>query len=294
MQGVFLLFAAAVLLLITTISAPVVNNIGLLKVTLSSGGHVYFGSFGYCQLGAGTTNGCSGDMVGYKVADIISQIDSGTERFSTAAADSANGLTNAMILHPIACGMAFVAFFFALCGGPIPSILSSVLAAVTWIVTLVVMAIDFALFGVSPLPLILQFPSLTHPPPDRKRPRQRQRLLLPRHLLHRNVDSPRSNGRPLLRQHRRPLHMLQHTSQKPQVTRRAHFQRSPCRRTQETLVVALKRGKILNKQNENITMISSIHDMDRSRFTPPDAYFVFAISRTPLCYTPFDGVYYSY
>lgn len=53
--GTFLLFAAAVLLLITTITAPVVPDFAILKVTLtnqSSIRHssVTFGTFGYCVL----------------------------------------------------------------------------------------------------------------------------------------------------------------------------------------------------------------------------------------------------
>lgn len=54
--GTFLLFAASILLLITTISAPVINDIGILKVTLTnqSNSHnssINFGTFGYCTLG---------------------------------------------------------------------------------------------------------------------------------------------------------------------------------------------------------------------------------------------------
>lgn len=53
--GTFLLLVATVLLVITTISAPVVNDIGLLKVTLSNAtsdhwSEVSFGTFGYCVL----------------------------------------------------------------------------------------------------------------------------------------------------------------------------------------------------------------------------------------------------
>lgn len=53
--GTFFLLAATVLLIITTISAPVVNDIGLLKVTLSNAtndhySEVSFGTFGYCVL----------------------------------------------------------------------------------------------------------------------------------------------------------------------------------------------------------------------------------------------------
>lgn len=53
--GTFLLLATTVLLIITTISAPVVNDIGILKVTLSNAtshhhSQVSFGTFGYCYL----------------------------------------------------------------------------------------------------------------------------------------------------------------------------------------------------------------------------------------------------
>jgi hypothetical protein len=51
--GTFLLFTAAVLLVITCISAPVVHDIALLKVELGSTpgsqhSNVAFGTFGWC------------------------------------------------------------------------------------------------------------------------------------------------------------------------------------------------------------------------------------------------------
>lgn len=53
--GTLFLFAAAILLLITTISAPIVNDISLLEVTLTNSSalrhsSVTFGTFGYCVL----------------------------------------------------------------------------------------------------------------------------------------------------------------------------------------------------------------------------------------------------
>lgn len=48
--GTFLLLSATVLLIVTCISAPVVNDIALLKVELGDSGRstVSFGTFGYC------------------------------------------------------------------------------------------------------------------------------------------------------------------------------------------------------------------------------------------------------
>ena len=48
--GVFLLFAAAILLLISTITAPVVNDISMMRVNLRNGSAVSFGTFGHCIL----------------------------------------------------------------------------------------------------------------------------------------------------------------------------------------------------------------------------------------------------
>ena len=53
--GTFLLFAASILLLVTTISSPVIKDIGLLKVTLTNqsalrNSSVTFGTFGHCIL----------------------------------------------------------------------------------------------------------------------------------------------------------------------------------------------------------------------------------------------------
>jgi uncharacterized membrane protein len=68
--------------------------------------------------------------------------------FSTAAEDSSKALTRVMILHPIACALAFIAFLFALGAGFCGAIFASMIAAVAWLVTLVVMVTDFVLFGI--------------------------------------------------------------------------------------------------------------------------------------------------
>lgn len=76
----------------------------------------------------------------------MAEIDHTT--FSKASSDSADALTDAFILHPVACGLAFIAGLAAL-GGVIGGLIGTLIAAVAWIITLVVMAIDFAAFGVS-------------------------------------------------------------------------------------------------------------------------------------------------
>jgi hypothetical protein len=68
--------------------------------------------------------------------------------FGTASTDTSKALTRVMILHPVACGLAFIAFLLALGAGFCGALLASMVAAVTWLVTLVVMVTDFVLFGI--------------------------------------------------------------------------------------------------------------------------------------------------
>ena len=157
----FLIFAASILLLITTITAPVINSLSLLRVQLASpsgaanglatgSGYttISYGTFGYCLLGGSNGDFCTARHIGYKATDIASALE-GTS-FDSAATNVANGLTSAMVLHPIACGVAFLAFLVALGAGVIGSLAGFLIAAVAWALTLVVMAIDFTLFAVSP------------------------------------------------------------------------------------------------------------------------------------------------
>jgi len=53
-----------------------------------------------------------------------------------------------MVLHPIACALAFIAFLASCGAGVIGSLIGASIAALAWILTLVVMVIDFSIFGV--------------------------------------------------------------------------------------------------------------------------------------------------
>lgn len=92
-------------------------------------------------------------MIGYDAVDVLTSIDN--TQFGSVQRDSINNLTRAMILHPIAAGMAFIAFLISSGAGFFGSFLSSVVAFITWIVTLVIMAIDLAIFGVRTLRLLI-------------------------------------------------------------------------------------------------------------------------------------------
>ncbi|KAI1204941.1 pali-domain-containing protein [Annulohypoxylon truncatum] len=158
--GTFLLFAATVLLIITDISAPVVNRISMLKVDLTSGSSssfnnndrnpsITFGTFGYCvrdTLASGQ-DFCSKSEVGYNPVSIIDENVNGLS-FSDATEDSSKALTRVMILHPIATGLAFIAFLLALGAGIVGSFLAALISLLTFVVTLVALVCDFVAFAI--------------------------------------------------------------------------------------------------------------------------------------------------
>jgi len=153
--GTFLLLAATVLLLITTISSPIINDIPILKVVLTNqsdvrNSSVTFGTFGYCILDAAPAGSdqdwCTGKHIGYNPADVMSRIE-GTD-FSTASTDTSKALTRMMVLHPVACGLAFIAFLLSVGSGICGALFASIVSALTWVITVIVMATDFTLFGI--------------------------------------------------------------------------------------------------------------------------------------------------
>lgn len=68
--------------------------------------------------------------------------------FSDYAEDTTRALTKAMILHPIACGLNFIAFLLALGAGMIGSFLASMVALVAFLTTAIACVIDFVLFSI--------------------------------------------------------------------------------------------------------------------------------------------------
>jgi len=57
-------------------------------------------------------------------------------------------LTKAMVLHPIACGLNFIAFMLALGAGMVGSFLASMVALLAFLTTAVIMIIDFVMFSI--------------------------------------------------------------------------------------------------------------------------------------------------
>jgi len=127
--------------------------------------------------------------------------------FDTTGATAVDDLTNAFVLHPIACALAFIAAIVAL-GGFVGSLVGVIIATLAFIATVVVMAIDFAIFGVSDL-LHRHASSIADSSViDHQRPRQLRWQRKPRFLQLRHVDLSGRDGLALLRHDHRVLHLL--------------------------------------------------------------------------------------
>lgn len=160
--GSFLLFSAMILLIVTCISAPVIHNLSIMKITYNSGSSrgsfgggsssssdntgITFGTFGYCILHENSADSCSKAAVGYNAAQVLRSSNSNLD-ISDSVAATANSLTKVMILHPVACGMSFLAFMMALGAGVVGSFMAAIVAALTFLVTVLVMITDFIGFA---------------------------------------------------------------------------------------------------------------------------------------------------
>lgn len=90
---------------------------------------------------------CTGRHIGYPPADVTNSATRTT--FATTSGGTANSLTRVMVLHPIACGLAFIAFLTTLGGRTLTASLSGTLVtALTWTLVLISLAVDFTAFGI--------------------------------------------------------------------------------------------------------------------------------------------------
>ncbi|KAI5359046.1 hypothetical protein Slin15195_G066780 [Septoria linicola] len=152
--GVFLLFVSSLLLLFVTISAPIINHLSLLEVDLGVIGDknspfsYSFGTFGYCCMNCGVrgVDRCTGRHIGYELSRLLSSVQ-GTP-YEDISGGTSDALTRVMVLHPIACGVAFIAFLLSIGGGVAGSLAGALAASIALLLTVIVMATDFTLFGI--------------------------------------------------------------------------------------------------------------------------------------------------
>ena len=185
--GAFLLLAASILLLVVSITAPVIDHLALLRVSLPGSSFrdnsINMGTFGYCYMNANSeyvsqswslvfsqnvqilccpssythhantpisgSKACSSSQIGYRPTSVISSaLNIDSDIFSRSATNSSRILTRVMVLHPIAAGVAFIGAIIGLLSGPVGSFIASVIAFVVFLISLVAVICDFVLFHI--------------------------------------------------------------------------------------------------------------------------------------------------
>ncbi|KIJ26114.1 hypothetical protein M422DRAFT_38353 [Sphaerobolus stellatus SS14] len=136
--GLFLCFAAMVLLIFVSVSSPTWEKISFLDVT-QGGQTTHFGVFGY----TGTST-----HVGYFFDTVRLGLPGNTKLNN----DVFHNLTFVLVLHPVAAGLAGLAVLFGLCGAAysrIGTIFMTLTSTLALLVTLVVWIIDMVLWGIA-------------------------------------------------------------------------------------------------------------------------------------------------
>ncbi|KAL7917550.1 actin cortical patch SUR7/pH-response regulator pali [Trichoderma austrokoningii] len=147
--GTVLLLAATALLIVISVTAPVVNDLSILKVDFAGSNavdRITYGTFGYCIIHSNGPDTCTSSHVGYDATAALAQVTQVS--FSKADRDSTKVLTRVLILHPIAAGLTFLAFLLCLGTSFLGSFVASLFSFLAFVATLVAMACDFAAFGI--------------------------------------------------------------------------------------------------------------------------------------------------
>jgi len=141
--GFFWCFAAMVLLLFVSVSAPTWHDIYFLGAWSSSKStEIRYGIFGYCVVGG--SGGCSKHSLGYDITLSPIGVD------YSAETGILKNFTKVMVLHPIAGALALLSVLWGFLGVCMASractILMSLTAFLALLATLVVFAIDLILW----------------------------------------------------------------------------------------------------------------------------------------------------
>jgi len=136
----FLLLVSFILLLVTSVSSSAVNYLALLNVNLNNGHKVSLGSWGACLRQSGK-DACTKSHVGYDAGAYLNNLV-GSD-FGSGSRRTIRVLTRAMVLHPIACILTFLAFLSSAARGVGHAVLAVLLALLAFVITVIVMACDF-------------------------------------------------------------------------------------------------------------------------------------------------------
>lgn len=89
---------------------------------------------------------CTPSEIGYAIAETVQGLDN--EDISMVKGGTADSLIYVEVVHPIACGIAFISFLTSIGAGVIGSLGAAAAALVAWILTIIALACDFTAFGI--------------------------------------------------------------------------------------------------------------------------------------------------
>jgi len=90
---------------------------------------------------------CSSSSIGYDPAGVLERV--ADSAFNNIRADGTKALTNVFVLHPVSTGVLFIAFILSLIAkSTVGGILATLAAAIAMVITIVAVAVDFAVFSI--------------------------------------------------------------------------------------------------------------------------------------------------
>lgn len=91
---------------------------------------------------------CTSSQVGYQVPQVLLTLGEITGVLSSSTESAVNAVTSALILHPIAAGLSFLAFLIAACSDRLGFLCASLMAALATLAALAAMILDLVLVAV--------------------------------------------------------------------------------------------------------------------------------------------------
>jgi len=147
LPAVFFLFSAFVLLFIVSISLPFLTAMDITRVHTNSDVKVTgdqdftqlrLGLWTYCYTALNGNNVCGSTGHGYSLS---------LENSSNNSVYISSTWTNGLAVHPVACGVAFIAFLLSFSQHITVTLLASLVSFLAATITLIAFAIDIALYA---------------------------------------------------------------------------------------------------------------------------------------------------
>lgn len=120
-----------------------IHTLGFLKTTVSTNGQDFVswvGMLGVCQVSPETS--CTSPKIGFAISAMINRLASGTN-----VTDKYDALTKAMIIHPLAALLSFIAFLISLFSNRFGFVFVNIASGIAGLFTFLVFLVDVLIFS---------------------------------------------------------------------------------------------------------------------------------------------------